>query len=270
MNTRNLNLPTWDEGNTEPDLVFNQLLLVVDALLKSGVESIETTPPGSPVEGQAWIVGTGATGAWVGHDDDIAISVTGGSGWKFVSPVIGWSIWVVDLSSNYQYLTSWEPVGGTPLSNPMTAIGDMIQGGTSGTPLRVANGTTGQVPTVQSDGSVAMQTLPFGSAVSSLSIASGVVNIDLSAGDYFTLALTTNVTSIIFSNLPSSGKARTVMIRMKQDATGGRTVALPVAFKAVTGSDLSVQSTPNAYTILAFTTFDQGTRWEYSMKALAA
>ena len=89
MNTRNLNHPTWDEGNTEPDLVFNQALLVMDALLKSGVEAIESTPPGSPEQGQAWIVGDTATGAWAGHEDHIAIANTGGAGWFFVVPSEG-------------------------------------------------------------------------------------------------------------------------------------------------------------------------------------
>ena len=107
-------------------------------------------------------------------------------------------------------------------------------------------------------------------SVSALSIASGVVNIDASLGDLFTLDLTANVTSITFSNLPGSGLGQTIGIRMKQDATGGRTVALPSSFKAISGSDTSVQAVANAYTILIATTFDNGTRWEYSMKAGAA
>ncbi|WEN13708.1 hypothetical protein PY254_10670 [Rhodanobacter sp. AS-Z3] len=106
--------------------------------------------------------------------------------------------------------------------------------------------------------------------LSGLSIASGVVNIDCSLGDYFTLAHTANVTSLTFSNLPAAGMARTLMVRIKQDGTGGRTFAMPASFKAITGSDTAVQSAANAYTILAITTFDQGTRWEYSMKAGAA
>lgn len=110
----------------------------------------------------------------------------------------------------------------------------------------------------------------LGTAVTALTISSGVVNIDLSLGDFFTLALTANVTSITFSNLPASGKARAIAIRLKQDATGSRTVALPAAFKAISGSDTTVQAAANAYTNLSAATFDQGTRWEYAMKAGAA
>lgn len=109
-----------------------------------------------------------------------------------------------------------------------------------------------------------------GSGVNVLAISSGVVNIDLSLGDYFTLALTANVTSLTFSNLPASGIGRTIMIRFKQDATGSRTVTLPASFKAIAGSDTTVQAAANAYTVLILTSVDQGTRWEYSMKAGSA
>jgi hypothetical protein len=115
-----------------------------------------------------------------------------------------------------------------------------------------------------------LSTRAIGSAVNALSIAAGTVTIDLALGDYFTLALTANVTSIVFTNLPVSGVGRTIMIRFQQDGTGGRTVTLPSSFKGVTGSDAAVQGGANARTILALTSFDQGTRWEYSMKALAA
>lgn len=110
----------------------------------------------------------------------------------------------------------------------------------------------------------------FGSAVNVLTIASGVVNIDCSLGDYFTLALTANVTSITFSNLPAPGNGRSIAVRMRQDSTGSRTVALPLSLKAITGSDVAVQSTANAYTMLIITSFDQGTRWDYSMKGITA
>jgi hypothetical protein len=108
------------------------------------------------------------------------------------------------------------------------------------------------------------------SAVTALSIAAGVVNIDCSLGNYFTLPLTANVTSVTFTNLPAAGRGQSIAIRAQQDITGARTVALPASFKAITGSDTAVQSAVSAWTILHIETFDQGTRWEYSMKAGSA
>lgn len=108
------------------------------------------------------------------------------------------------------------------------------------------------------------------STVTALSIAAGVVNINCALGDFFTLSLTANVTSITFSNLPAAGKGASISVRIRQDGTGGRTVALPTSFKATGGSDTSVQSAANAYTLLIITSFDQGTRWEYAMQEIAA
>lgn len=108
------------------------------------------------------------------------------------------------------------------------------------------------------------------SGVAALSISTGAVVIDCSLGNYFTLVLTENVTSITFTNLPAAGYAQSIWVRIKQDATGGRTVALPTAFKASTGSAAGVTSSANAYTLLAATTVDQGTRWEYTLQGAAA
>lgn len=127
-------------------------------------------------------------------------------------------------------------------------------------------GPTGATGSVGAAGSDAADR----TTLAALSIASGVVNVDCSLGDFFTLALTANVTSITFSNLPAAGHARSIAIRAKQDGTGSRTVALPPSFKASAGSDTAVQAAANAYTLLAITTFDQGTRWEYTMRLGAA
>ena len=99
---------------------------------------------------------------------------------------------------------------------------------------------------------------------------SGSVNIDCSLCDFFTLGLTGNVTALTFSNLPATGRAVSLAIRIRQDATGGRTLALPASFRATAGSDTAIQSAANAWTLLTITTFDQGTRWEYTMRGVAA
>jgi hypothetical protein len=164
-------------------------------------------------------------------------------------------------------------ISASGLTNPMTSTGDLIRGGTDGVPTRLAIGTNGQVLTVVS-GAPAWAAASGGGvtrdAVTALTISAGVVNIDCNAGDFFTLALTANVTSITFTNLPAPGRAVSLGVRIRQDGTGGRTVALPAAFRATTGSDTAVQSAANAWTLLTITTFDQGTRWEYTMRGVAA
>lgn len=110
----------------------------------------------------------------------------------------------------------------------------------------------------------------FGSPVTALAIASGVVSVDCAKGDYFTCGLTANVTSLTFSNLPASGVGRTLCIDFTQDATGSRTVSLPASFKAIGNTDTAVQSAANAKTRLIVSTIDGGTIWPYSMAKVAA
>ena len=107
------------------------------------------------------------------------------------------------------------------------------------------------------------------STVTALAISSGVVDIDCSLGDYFTLALTANVTSITFSNLPVSGNGASLMVQITQDSTP-RTVAWPASFKWAGGSAGSVSTGSGAIDVLAITTFDAGTAWRATLaKAFA-
>lgn len=97
--------------------------------------------------------------------------------------------------------------------------------------------------------------------VNALTNSAGVVNIDCSLGDYFTLALGANVTSITFSNLPASGKAASLMVRVTQDPSTARTVAWPASFRWE-GTAPAVSTTLSAVDLLAITSFDQGTKWD--------
>lgn len=107
------------------------------------------------------------------------------------------------------------------------------------------------------------------STVTALAIASGVVNIDCSLGDYFTLALTANVTGITFSNLPASGHGASKLVRITQDATP-RTVAWPASFKWAGGTAGAVSTASAAVDVLAISSFDAGTTWRATLsKAFA-
>lgn len=98
------------------------------------------------------------------------------------------------------------------------------------------------------------------STVTALATSAGVVNVDCALGDYFTLALSENVTSITFSNLPGAGKGATKFIRITQDATA-RTVAWPASFKWADGTAGAVSTASGAVDGLAITTTDNGATW---------
>lgn len=106
-------------------------------------------------------------------------------------------------------------------------------------------------------------------AVNAITPAAGVATIDLSLGDYFTLAPTANVTSIVFTNLPGAGKGATKMIRFTQDTTP-RTVAWPASFRWAGGLTGAVSTGSGAVDVLAITTFDNGVTWNATLaKAFA-
>lgn len=67
-----------------------------------------TTPPGSPVTGDRYIVAATASGAWTGQEEKIA--TYNGSGWDFTTPSAGFSAFVDDEDAGYVY-TDAHPTG---------------------------------------------------------------------------------------------------------------------------------------------------------------
>jgi hypothetical protein len=108
-----------------------------------------------------------------------------------------------------------------------------------------------------------------GSPVTALTNSSGTVTADLDDGDYFTLTLAANVTTLTLDNVPASGTGRTIDITLTQDSTGSRTFTLPSSFKAIGNSDTAIQSAASAVTKIIATTTDGGTTWAYSMGKVA-
>lgn len=105
--------------------------------------------------------------------------------------------------------------------------------------------------------------------ISVLVNSAGTVTVDCSLGENFTITLAANVTTLTLSNLHGAGFATEIEIEIKQDATGGRTFALPAAFKALGGSDTAIALAANAVTVLSAKTFDNGTTWRYAMQESA-
>lgn len=150
--TPNLGQTTWDPGNTQPDLLYNSLLSVMDALVPTPVVTDKdlTAPPGSPVPGSLYIVASPATGLWVGRENNLVV-YTYANAWMFILPKPDWLVFVADEAEGYRFNGSdWvvDSSGGGGFSNPMTTAGDLIVGGTAGAAQRLAKGTDGTVLTM--------------------------------------------------------------------------------------------------------------------------
>jgi hypothetical protein len=111
------------------------------------VLSVTPTPPGSPALGDAYLVGAAATGAWSGHDDQVAVYTA--RGWEFISYAIGRLLYI-RATNSYKRRDSGGAWGDalTVAANSITP--DQIVG----RPLRyiVENQTTNTPPGSPSDG----------------------------------------------------------------------------------------------------------------------
>lgn len=102
---------------------FRPFLRGVDALVQPAVIAASvTTPPVSPNDGDAYLLLLGATGAWAGHQGDVAVYSTqitqSGSntlqpGWDFYTPKTGWLLWDSEAGGFIQFNgTDWTQFGG--------------------------------------------------------------------------------------------------------------------------------------------------------------
>ena len=86
-NTPNCEIPYVPEGTLDPAAGLNQSLNVIDALLQPRVISMLLyEPPATGADGDLYIVGEGASGAWAGKDDWLARYVLEGQTWQFYEP----------------------------------------------------------------------------------------------------------------------------------------------------------------------------------------
>lgn len=83
--TARFSLPLLATAQAQKEVTHNEALTLLDALVHAAVEDGPVAaPPALPTSGQCWLVGAGATGAWAGRDNMLAIRSEGG--WRFVPP----------------------------------------------------------------------------------------------------------------------------------------------------------------------------------------
>ena len=70
-----------------------------------------SAPPGSPAEGDRYIIGASPTGAWTGHATHIAWH--DGAAWQFDTPEEGWFVYIADENKFYLFSgTAWGEFAG--------------------------------------------------------------------------------------------------------------------------------------------------------------
>jgi hypothetical protein len=93
--TLSLKLPLLVAEQAQKHVTHNEALRALDALVQLSVKDRDlATPPGSPAEGDRYIVAASPTGVWSGHAGDVAVFQDGA--WAFHDPKEGWRCWVED------------------------------------------------------------------------------------------------------------------------------------------------------------------------------
>lgn len=89
-----------------PESAVNQIarLLEQGALSFSVKDKDLTAPPGSPAEGDAYVIAASPTGAWSGKAKNVAFLMNGG--WIFIAPKEGMRAWMADEAARYTYTSS--------------------------------------------------------------------------------------------------------------------------------------------------------------------
>jgi hypothetical protein len=118
--TPRLALPYIAVGQAQKELAHSQGLNRVDALLQAVVQQVGlNTPPGSPVEGQAWIAGASPTGAWTGWANRLVQRI--GGAWQSYAAFTGLLVFdVATLAAWVWNGSAWVQIGPRIIDGSMT------------------------------------------------------------------------------------------------------------------------------------------------------
>ncbi len=87
--TTHLALPYLEAAQAQKHVTMNEALRRLDAVVQLAVKSrVLATPPGSPAEGDRYIVAADATDAWADAENVVAVWSDGA--WIMLTPVTGW------------------------------------------------------------------------------------------------------------------------------------------------------------------------------------
>jgi hypothetical protein len=91
--------------------------------------------------------------------------------------------------------------------------------------------------------------------------ADGSVILSMLNSNVFELILTRNVVSLLFSDVPASGQAASVVLIVVQDSVGDHTLAWPSSVRWPNGTPPQMSTSPTATDIYALMTINGGGTW---------
>lgn len=230
-NTAHLAFALVDAAQAQKEVTVNNAFYRIDAILNAGAKDKDlATPPGSPVEGDVYIVAASPTGAWASQAGKVAYY--NNAAWKFITALEGLTLWVNDEDIQYSYNgSSWvQTLGATTLNMQDNIL---------------------QRPEIK-DWSETKQNVT----------AATSTTIDLTLGNVILLTQATNITTFAFSNPSPTGRSMTVTLIRQHDATGNTyTITWPASIKWPASTAPTLTQTANASDVFTFRTVDAGTKW---------
>lgn len=105
----------WPSAISQADIPANNNARRMDILLGPAISATTTAPPGSPANGDCYIIPAGASGVWSAFDiDDIVVYYDGT--YIAFAPSEGLRMYVEDEGENWQFISSssgsWAPESG--------------------------------------------------------------------------------------------------------------------------------------------------------------
>lgn len=95
--TPNIRLSFLEANQAQKHVTVNEALAILDAVAQLRVVSATMqSPPASAVDGEAYLVPSGAGGDWSTRSRQVAIWSNGG--WLYLNPKVGWCAWDAQIS----------------------------------------------------------------------------------------------------------------------------------------------------------------------------
>ena len=137
--TSHLGLTLIETAQAQKEVTANTAFTRIDAILNTGaIDKDLATPPGSPAEGDVYIVAASPTGAWAGQAGKIAFySQT----WQFITPLEGATLWVKDEDVLYSYTGSAWVANSSSVRQAVTSVASTTINLNAGNVVELAHDT---------------------------------------------------------------------------------------------------------------------------------
>lgn len=181
-------------GSRAKEQTINAGFRLLEGLAAKTVKDKDlTAPPGSPADGDLYIVATSPTGAWSGKAGQIALYA---AGWVFLAPAEGWAVYVQDEDTTYTYSGSvWQSADANAATPALT-----FGGGSTGLTYSAREAyysRVGKLVTLQARILLSAKGSSTGAAKISLPVAAKNVTAPCAVGPVWFDALDSGVTHMV-------------------------------------------------------------------------